>query len=121
MIHRKLLLAIISIILLGLCMFLAYQSGIQSGKVIGIAGIYIILRYIALVGGIILLLAWLFLRRNLSSSFVYIFFTVLDMGVCLSAVILFFLHSANRAWLHDCLLNGLVGVGMIVCMQLGKR
>ena len=102
-------------------LFLFYPSHSELGKGFVVASFYMMLRYAALVGGIVLLFTYVFFRRKISFSFIFIFMTTLNLAVCFSAVVLYFLQQANREWLHDCLLNGLVGVGMIICMQLGKR
>jgi len=111
-------------ILLTLCtggmLFLFYPSQSELGKGFVVASFYMMLRYAALVGGIGLLFAYVFFRRKISSLFIFIFLTTLNLAVCFSAVVLYFLRQANLEWLHDCLLNGLVGVGMIICMQLGR-
>jgi|GEM_PF-2477574 len=121
MMHKKPLLAIISTICIGGLLVLFNRSNSELGKGFVVASFYMMLRYAALVGGIVLLFAYVFFRRKISSSFIFIFLTTLNLAVCFSALVLYFLRQANLEWLHDCLLNGLVGVGMIVCMQLGKR
>jgi hypothetical protein len=100
-------------------LFLFYPSQSELGKSFVVSSIYMMLRYVALVAGIILLLVWLFFIRKLSSTFIYIFLATLNMAICLSALVLFFLHHANREWLHDCLLNGLGGAVMLGVAIIG--
>jgi branched-subunit amino acid ABC-type transport system permease component len=110
---NKILQAILVTLVLCMSLFLFYPSQSELGKSFVVSSIYMMLRYAALVAGIILLLTRLFFLRKLSSSFIYIFLATLNMAICLSALVLSFFHQANQEWVHDCLLNGLVGVGML--------
>jgi len=121
MMHKKPLLAIISTFFIGGLLVLFNHSNSELGNGFVVASFYMMLRYATLVGGIVLLFAYIFFRRKISSSFIFIFLATFNLAVCFSAFVLFFLRQANLEWLHDCLLNGLVGVVMIVCTQLGKR
>ena len=117
--NKKWIQAVLLIVFIGGLLFLFYPSQSELGKGFVATSVYIVIRYVALVTGIILLLIWLFFLRKLSSTFIYIFLATLNMAICLSAFVLFFFHLANREWVHGCLLNGLVGTVMLGVAIIG--
>jgi len=106
---------------IGGIMFLSYLLPSDLGKGFVVAVLYMMLRYVAIAGGFVLLFIYILFQRKISFSLFFIFIATLNIAICLAAVALYFSHFANREWLHDCLLNGLLGTGMTLCTQLKKR
>lgn len=117
---KKVNLAIVPVVLLGGIIFFSFKSGNNSGKIIGAAGLYMLLGYGSVVGGIILFLISLFIRRSLSGTLLFIFIATLNIAICVSAIVLYLMHQSTREWLHTCLLNGLIGAGMVLITAMSN-
>lgn len=101
---------------------LYYHNRSGLGKGFGLAIIYIIIRHISLVAGLIFILIRFLRILTKRSSFAYIFTGTLNISIGLICIVLFLLRDANVLWLHKCLVNMVVGIIVIAdVLLIGNR
>lgn len=79
------------------------------GRAFNLAIMYILTRNFALYGGFAVLLLRLLTVIKSNTNVLYIFMGTLNLIVGILCVILYYLSLADLPWLHNCLLNLLVG------------
>ena len=91
-----------------------YPSKNELGAGFTVAILFIFLRYLALYTGAAMFLLRLIWFPRLSSTVLYLAFSLLNLNISIAGSLLYFNQQADLAWLHDCLLNGLLAMFMFL-------
>lgn len=86
-----------------------YPATNGMGRAFNLAIMYILTRNFALYGGLAVLLLRLLTVIKSNTNVLYIFMGTLNLIVGIFCIILYYLSLADLPWLHDCLLNLLIG------------
>src|SRR5688572_29634796 len=90
-----------------------YPATNGMGRAFNVAIMYILTRNFALYGGVVVLLLRLLTVIKSNTNFLYILMGILNLFVGILCVILYYFSLADLPWLHDCLLNLLIGFVML--------